>query len=786
VSNACAFQLIVLVEIEREDLHRILQLTVPGIAGKIGFDSDEAATEKTPICDTVSVMSALDDFFSILPLTPPLDRNGVQRLARHSCLDIHHVHWPRCYLAADGTRMLCWYQARDAESVRLVLRQQDSTGARVWPAEPAGGTEPGSVEGHGDRIVVDLKFEEPDSGRIASTTAAAIAALEGAGLSHARTFSSRDGACLVLLVDGRDATAVTACLRSAGIEPASVWQCLELDPRPPRLFDSGVTTASRTTATPPPVERNTNDLDAVIVGAGLSGICALHRLLEMGLRVRLLESASDVGGVWHWNRYPGARVDSETYTYGFSFSDELLEEWDWQELFATQPEISRYLQHVVERFDLRRYMRFDTRVTSATYDDRRGRWLVETDAGEQVAGRFLIAATGSLSTPQLPDYPGIDDFAGRCHHTGHWPADGVKLAGKRVGVIGTGATGVQVIQTIAEQVDQLTVFQRTPTYCIPQRNHRLTDDERRKIRHGWAEILAACRESYGGFIHTFDPRSGLAVSAEEREAKFEALWQQPGFAFWFGNFADLMMNGEVNDHASEFARAKIRERVDDPEVVKKLLPDHPFGTKRVPLENGYYEIYNRDDVRLVDLRETPIERLTPDGIRTSREEYPLDVIICATGFDAGTGALTRIDVLGEGGITVAEKWRDGPKTFLGLLMSGFPNLFIVNGPHNAAALCNAGRCIEQNVNWIAECVEYMRGRGLTRIVPTLEAEERWTEHVYDAADVGVLGKMTESWFFGANTPGKARRVNIYAPGAREYREHCDDVARAEYVGFEMS
>ena len=530
-----------------------------------------------------------------------------------------------------------------------------------------------------------------------------------------------------------------------------------------------------------------NDIfDAVIVGAGLSGICALQRFVQMGLQARLYESGSDVGGVWYWNRYPGARVDSETYTYGFSFSDALLREWDWQELFSAQPEISRYLRHVVERFDLRRHMRFSARVVAASYDEVQGLWWVEAENGDRVAAHYLVAASGSLTTPQLPDYPGMQEFLGESHHTARWPAEGVELRDKRVGVIGTGASGVQVIQTIADRVHHLTVFQRSPTYCIPQRNRPLTPDQRQEIRRSWTDILAACRESFGGFIHVFDPRSGLAVSAEEREAMFEELWQRPGFAFWFGNFADLMMNVEVNAYAGEFIRRKIKARVRNPNVARKLLPDHPFGTKRVPLENGYYEVYNRSNVRLVDLRDTPIERITPAGIQTSSEEHGLDVIIYATGFDAGTGALSRIDIRGEGGLSLAEKWRDGPKTFLGLLVSGFPNLFIVNGPHNAAALCNAGRCIEQNVDWIARCISHVQEQGFSRIAPTAAAEDEWTEHVYEVADASVLGKMTNSWFFGANTPSKPRRATIYAAGAREYREHCEDVANAGYAGLTIS
>jgi cation diffusion facilitator CzcD-associated flavoprotein CzcO len=727
----------------------------------------------------------MSDYFAVIQLTPPLDNDGVRRLSRHSCLDIHQVQWLRSYVASDGAQMLCWYQAHDAESVRLVLRQLDSTGTDALSTEIDDDIDQIPADDSGVRVLAEIALEEPDPEAMTSLRAAAVAALRNAGQNVTCTFTSTNGARLILVVDGQDETVVTACLQSAGIEPQNAWRCVELDPQPPRLFTEATPTAARKIEHDPAPADAGVDFDAVIIGAGISGICALQKLTGMGLEVRLYESASDTGGVWYWNRYPGARVDSETYTYGFSFSDELLQEWDWQELFSPQPEIQRYLQYVVTKFDLHRHMQFDTRVDVAVYEDGNGRWRLETDTGEHVTARYLLAATGSLTAPQLPDYPGIDEFAGESHHTARWPATGVELAGKRIGVIGTGASGVQVIQAIADEVAHLTVFQRTPTYCVPQRNRPLSDDARRQIRRDWADILKACGESYGGFIHTFDPRSGLAVSSDEREAKFEELWQTPGFAFWFGNFADLLMNLEVNAHACDFVRRKIAERVDDPEVARKLLPDHPFGTKRIPLENGYYEVYNRDNVRLVDLRETPVERITPTGIRTSQEEYPLDIIVYATGFDAGTGALTRIDIRGEGGVTIEKKWRSGPKTFLGLLVNGFPNLFIVNGPHNAAALCNAGRCIEQNVDWIARCIEHVRAQGLTRVAPTAEAEAEWTKHVYDAAHTGVLAQMTDSWFFGANTPGKARRATIYAPGAREYREHCEDVARTGYAGCTM-
>lgn len=525
------------------------------------------------------------------------------------------------------------------------------------------------------------------------------------------------------------------------------------------------------------------DYDAVIVGAGVAGLYALYKLREIGLTVCGFETAGDVGGVWYWNRYPGARFDSESYTYCYSFSQDLLDEWAWRERFAAQPEILAYLNHVADRFDLRRHIRFETRVVAATYDERAGGWVVETDRGDTTRTQFLVTAAGGLSLHQLPEIEGIEQFAGETCHTARWPEGGVELSGKRVGVVGTGATGVQVIQTIASEVQQLTVFQRTPNYCVPQRNAPLDEAEMREIRQRYPAIFELCRNSYGGFIHTFDPRSGLEVSADERRETFESLWNQPGFAFWLGNFQDLLMNETVNAYASRFITDRIREKVRNPETARKLVPHHPFGTKRVPLENGYYEVYNRDNVRLVDLRETPIERMTPTGVRTSDSEYALDVIIFATGFDAVTGPLNRIEIRGTGGASLRDKWRDGPKTYLGLQVEGFPNLFTIAGPHNAASLCNAVRCSEQNVDWIARCIEHMRDHGWAEVVPTSGAEAEWTEHVREIAARTLLDSMTESWFYGANTPGKARSIAIYAGGAAAFREQCDAVAQAGYRGF---
>ncbi len=723
----------------------------------------------------------MDDYFSSLSPAEPLDREALLKLARHSCLDIHRVTWCRAWLSADGQRMLCWFQARDAESVRHVLRQQGSPAAAVWRGRASCAAD--SAVAPDGQSSVCIEFDSPGEAATLETTA--LATLQIAGIPTGNAIRDADGR-VVLVATNTQRDAVEHCLAGAGLVPTACWNCTEFDPRQESLFSEGAGRPVLPTAAGEPSFRENTDVDAIVIGAGLTGIYALYRLRRMGLRVQAFESAGDVGGVWHWNRYPGARVDSEIYTYGYSFSGELLDEWDWGELFAPQAEIERYLRHVTDRFDLRRHIRFDTRIAGATWNGDGCFWTVATDDGETLTCRYCIAATGVLSIPQTPDWPSMASFAGRSYHTARWPAEGVDLGNQRVGVVGTGASGVQVIQTIAPTVKALTVFQRTPTFCMPQRNRPLDDADRQEARRDWPQILAACRNSWSGFMHDFDSRSGLAVSAQQREALYEHLWQQPGFAFWFGNFADLMMNDEVNAHASEFVKRKIAARVNDPDIARKLLPDHPFGTKRVPLENGYYEVFNRANVRLVDLRATPVEAVTPAGIRLAGEEIPLDVIVYATGFDAGTGALSRIDIRGEDGLAIADKWRDGARTFLGMLVAGFPNFFVAAGPHNAASLCNAGRCIEQNVDWIASCLDYLHANGACRVEAEPASEDKWTAHVYDAVDGTVLSKMTDSWFFGANTPGKARRATVYAGGARAFREYCEQVAGTGYPGLVIS
>lgn len=523
--------------------------------------------------------------------------------------------------------------------------------------------------------------------------------------------------------------------------------------------------------------------DAIIIGAGIAGMYQLYRLRQLGLVVRVYEAGTGVGGTWYWNRYPGCRFDSESYSYGYSFSKELLQEWEWSEHFAAQPETLRYLNYVADKFDLRRDIQFNARITSATYDEAENCWEIRTEKGASARAKFLITAIGVLSAPQMPKIEGLDSYQGEWRHTGLWPHTPVQFAGKRVGVIGTGATGVQLITEIAKEVAHLTVFQRTPNFCAPLRNAPIDPETQKKIKASYPEIFKRCSETPAGFLHDFDPRLALEVSPEERQAFYEQIWAAPGFSKWLGVFRDVLSDLKANETFAEFVRNKIRARVKDPKVAEKLIPrDHPFGTKRVPLESGYYEVYNRDNVVLVDLHETPIERITPKGIKTSATEYEFDIIIFATGFDAVTGAFTRMDIRGVDGKALKDKWADGPHTYLGLQSAGFPNLFTLVGPHNGATFCNIPRCIEQNVEWVTDCIRSMREHGYKRIEARSEAENAWTEHVAEMAARTLL-PMADSWFMGANTPGKPRNFLLYAGGSPNYRKKCDEVAANDYEGF---
>lgn len=536
-------------------------------------------------------------------------------------------------------------------------------------------------------------------------------------------------------------------------------------------------------------EQHVARYDVIVIGAGLAGMYALHKLRGLGFSVRVFEAADEVGGTWNWNRYPGARFDSESWTYGYSFDEEILREWNWSEHFAAQPETLRYCNYVADKLDLRRDITFGARITSAAFDETSVSWEISTDDGLRARARFLITAVGPLSAPTMPIIPGIEDFRGESYHTGLWPHDPVSFEGKRVAVIGTGATGVQLITEVAKTAGHLTVFQRRPNWCAPLHNGPIDEETQRRIKATYPQIFATCRETYGGFVHVADPRSALEVSDEEREAVFEKLYSEPGFGIWMGNFRDLMLVPEANKTITEFMARKIRERVNDPDLADRLIPrDHGFGTRRVPLESGYYETFNRDNVELVDLRETPIERITQAGIKTSDQEREFDMIIYATGFDAITGGFDRIDIRGVGGQSLRDKWADGPRTYLGLQVAGFPNLLTLVGPHNAALFCNMTRCIEQNVDWVADLLAYMRDRGYARTEPSVEAEDAWTALVQEIARHFLFSEV-DSWMTGVNknVPGRQHRTAmVFTGGAPQYRARCEEVAANGYQGFSLS
>jgi len=525
--------------------------------------------------------------------------------------------------------------------------------------------------------------------------------------------------------------------------------------------------------------------DAIIIGAGMAGMYQLLRLRELGLSVRVFETGGDVGGTWYWNRYPGARFDSESYSYAYSFSEELLEEWDWTEHFSPQPETLRYLNRVADKFDLRKDIRFNTRIASAIYDEAENCWEVETEDGARAQARFLITGIGPLSAYTMPNIEGVDRFEGESCHTARWPHEPVDFTGKRIAVIGTGATGVQVIQEVAKTAAHLTVFQRSPNFCSPLRNSPIAPESQAELKASYPEVFQICHDSHGGFMHISDPRSALEVSDEEREAFFEKLYDEPGFGIWLGNFSDIMIDEKANALITDFMKRKIRERVNDPEIAEKLVPkNHGFGTKRVPMETNYYEVYNQDNVMLVDLLETPIEKITPKGIKTTDTEYEFDMIIYATGFDAVTGAFDRIDIRGEKGEKLKDHWADGPHTYLGLQVVGFPNLLTLVGPHNAATFCNIPRCIEQNVEWVTELIRNMRANGQERISPRQESEDEWTKHVYETAEFSLLTKV-DSWFMGVNKnlPDRKPVFMAYLGGSPAYRAKCDEETASGYKGF---
>ncbi|MBM4226150.1 MAG: NAD(P)/FAD-dependent oxidoreductase [Gammaproteobacteria bacterium] len=525
------------------------------------------------------------------------------------------------------------------------------------------------------------------------------------------------------------------------------------------------------------------DVDAVVIGAGFSGLYAVYRLREMGLPHRAFEQGSGVGGTWYWNRYPGASSDSESWVYSFTFSPELEQEWTWSCRFPEQPEILRYLEHVADRFDLKSCFDFNTKVVEARWDEAARRWRVQTAQGEEVQARFLITAAGCLSAAQVPAIPGLEDFKGDWYHTGEWPHEPVDFSGKRVGVIGTGSSGIQSIPVIARQAQHLTVFQRTPNFSVPARNAPLSAERIVELKRNIRKIRETCRWSTIGQPYDWRDQEALKLRREEFLAQLEADWQKGGFEWMFGSFKDLLTDREANEIAAEFVREKIRATVKDPVVARKLIPQgYPIGTKRLPLDSGYFETFNRENVSLVDLRETPIERIVAEGVKTSADVHALDTLVFATGFDALTGPLTRLGIRGRDGQTLQQKWAEGPQTYLGLATRGFPNLFMITGPGSPSVLGNMPTSIEQHVDWICDCLLHMKQSGKELIEPASEAEAQWGAHVKELADA-TLFPQTDSWYMGANIPGKPRVFMPYIGGFGTYRKLCAEIAAKGYEGF---
>jgi cation diffusion facilitator CzcD-associated flavoprotein CzcO len=525
--------------------------------------------------------------------------------------------------------------------------------------------------------------------------------------------------------------------------------------------------------------------EVIVVGAGVAGIYQIKRLVDLGIDVVVLDSAADLGGTWYWNRYPGCRFDSESYTYGFSFSRELLDEWHWKERFSSQPENLRYLNYVADKFDLRRHMQFNCKVEAMEFDETCDLWRVKVGDGRELTCRFVVLAIGLLSAPTMPRLEGVDDFKGRSFHTYYWPQEPVDLAGKNVAVIGTGATGIQVIGEIADKVGELTVFQRRPNWSAPLNNSEISEAEMADIRARYDEIFAACARTPGGFLHEPDRRGFYEVSREERLKLWDKLYDEPGFGIWLANFREIFMDEAANAELSEYIADRIRRRVKDPKVAEKLIPrDHGFGVQRLPLETDYFEAYNRDNVHLVDISETPLVRITEKGLRSTARDYEFDVIVYATGFDAITGAYDLIDISGLGGVRLADKWKHAPSTFLGMLVHGFPNLLMPTGPQSASASTNFPRGIENGVNWCMGLLQYIWDRGYTRADATLEAQERWTAHVIKMYEI-MLMRKAKGWFTGynSNVPGHEEgtiRYFVYNGGTPKFVGIISDVAARGY------
>jgi len=534
----------------------------------------------------------------------------------------------------------------------------------------------------------------------------------------------------------------------------------------------------------------TQDFDAVVIGAGFSGIHALKSLRDkLGLNVRVYEAGATVGGTWYWNRYPGARCDSDAYIYCFTWDKQLLQEWDWSERYPEQPEILRYLEHVAQRHGLKRDMQFNTRVTGAEFDEDANLWRVRTDDGKSVTAQYLIAAVGSLSTTNMPQFEGLDRFRGKWYHTSRFPHAGVDFTNKRVGVVGTEATAVQAIAEIAQQAKQLVVFQRTANYCVPARNGRVDPEVTAARKADYDGVVRRTRESFFGQEHYFIPKSVLEATPEEREREFDRMWDQGGFAFWLANYQDMFFSQEANDLCADYLKRKIRRTVKDPAVAERLIPKgYAYGTKRQPLDTNYYETFNKDNVLLVDAGiDGAIEAVTENGIRAGGREYELDIIVFATGFDAMTGPLKALNLKGRDGRTLDEQWADDPHTYLGISVAGFPNLFTITGPQSPSVLSNMPVSIEQHVEWVTDCIDTMRQAGKTVIEATPEAQKQWVAHVNEVVGATLM-TGANSWYMSANIPGKARAFLPYLgpEGVGGYRKKCDEVAAKGYEGFELA
>jgi cation diffusion facilitator CzcD-associated flavoprotein CzcO len=531
----------------------------------------------------------------------------------------------------------------------------------------------------------------------------------------------------------------------------------------------------------------TTELDALVIGAGFAGLYQLLCLRDrLGLSVQALEAGGGVGGTWYWNRYPGARCDSESHVYWYTFSPELMREWEWSERYPGQVEILRYLNFVADRFDLKRDIRFNTRVVAASYDEQANRWQVRTEDDETYVVKFLITAVGCLSTANVPDFPGLDDFAGDWYHTGQWPHEGVDFTGKRVGMIGTGSTGIQAAPVIAASAKHLTVFQRTANYSVPARNAPLTAEFRRYIKEHASDIRTFTHETINGMAFRIEERRAVDTPPEEREKIYEAAWERGGLQFRAA-FQDMMIDKRANDTAADFVKRKIRSIVKDPKTAAILSDiDHPYAAKRPPIDTNYFETYNRPNVTLVDLRKAPIDRISRAGICTTEAQYPVDIIVFATGFDAMTGPMLRMDIRGRGGVALKDVWEAGPRNYLGLQVAGFPNLFTITGPGSPSVLCNMPVAIEQHADWITDCIRHLNDRGLECIEARADAMDKWVAEVNEAAHKTVLPLAKHSWYLGANIPGKPRVFMPYAGGMLRYRQLCAEVAARDYEGFMLS